>query len=629
LDKRQLIARQLDMARLGGQICRPVSRHSCANTSSYNQTIEQALFNAVGFVNELVSTNFPMAIGKQSLAWYFRCMAFLKLLSSSACVLVGILWSFSLSAVSQEISVTPANQTVPIGAEVSWSALPAGPEFSTLQWQFGGTNILGATHATLRLSNAQFYQAGGYRVVGSNASGSVTSVVATLVVTPKKIGSLDRSFSAANAVTGHYLYSARFGGNYPVVDSIWVRPDQRIVISGNFTNVGGFHRLCVAQLHPDGTVDSGFQAPLELFYSTGQPVKMTPYQNNKLLIWASNLGASSIYPLVRLNEDGSRDSSFAPSSDVKERIRLIRIVGIEPEGTILVVGQRTLPSELGFVRLSNDGALLKDFAASLPQLTAVSGLHVRRDGDLVIWGRWEGTEGFLRLHRDGSQNGKFAANPPELLQRYPNAPNVFAPYDDSRVLIAFSRDMNDPVMYRVRLDGTLDPEFKGGPWEGGVFSLLVQPDGRILTTVARTGDWQVVRRNSDGSPDASFVTATVARGREVPGIVQGPYAMAWQDDGGIVIGGSFDRINGILRTNVARLVGSVPDLGLFSPIRLETGFRAYVPTVIGKTYMLEYRDSLGEAGWTAATSILGDGTVQSISDRSANVAQRFYRLRVE
>ena len=58
------------------------------------------------------------------------------------------------------------------------SALPFG-----YAWQLNGTNLPGATAATLTLANAQPGQSGSYRVIVSNAAGSVTSLVATLTVT--------------------------------------------------------------------------------------------------------------------------------------------------------------------------------------------------------------------------------------------------------------------------------------------------------------------------------------------------------------------------------------------------------------------------------------------------------------
>ena len=52
------------------------------------------------------------------------------------------------------------------------------------QWFQDATPLVGANSFALTLANAQTNQSGAYRVVITNSAGSVTSVVATLVVRP-------------------------------------------------------------------------------------------------------------------------------------------------------------------------------------------------------------------------------------------------------------------------------------------------------------------------------------------------------------------------------------------------------------------------------------------------------------
>jgi hypothetical protein len=54
-----------------------------------------------------------------------------------------------------------------------------------------------------------------------------------------------------------------------------------------------------------------------------------------------------------------------------------------------------------------------------------------------------------------------------------------------------------------------------------------------------------------------------------------------------------------------------------------------VPTIVGKTYILEYTDSLPADSWTPLPGVPGDGTVKILSDPSPKAQQRFYRLKVE
>jgi len=99
------------------------------------------------------------------------------------------------------ITTQPQSQTVIIGADVAFnveinSSLPA-----TYQWRFNDVDIGGATASALALNNVPFSAAGDYRVVISNAVGSVTSAVATLtiVVPPSIVSQPSSQFVLAHA----------------------------------------------------------------------------------------------------------------------------------------------------------------------------------------------------------------------------------------------------------------------------------------------------------------------------------------------------------------------------------------------------------------------------------------------
>ncbi|MGO8931054.1 MAG: Ig-like domain-containing protein, partial [Limisphaerales bacterium] len=57
-------------------------------------------------------------------------------------------------------------------------------------------------------------------------------------------------------------------------------------------------------------------------------------------------------------------------------------------------------------------------------------------------------------------------------------------------------------------------------------------------------------------------------------------------------------------------------------------FRLSVPTEKGRSYILEFTDSLSPANWTALPSVAGDGTVNVLVDPAATNQQRFYRVHV-
>jgi O-glycosyl hydrolase len=84
--------------------------------------------------------------------------------------------------VKPHITLEPASQTVLAGATVNFNVAASGSPFLNYQWLFNGASLTGAVTETLTLTNLQPAQAGDYRVVVTNAGGSATSAVATLIV---------------------------------------------------------------------------------------------------------------------------------------------------------------------------------------------------------------------------------------------------------------------------------------------------------------------------------------------------------------------------------------------------------------------------------------------------------------
>lgn len=80
------------------------------------------------------------------------------------------------------ITVPPQSVTVAAGANVTFTVTASGTGPFTYQWLLNGFPIPGATSATLSLTNVQTSNAGNYTVRVSNASGSTTSVAATLAI---------------------------------------------------------------------------------------------------------------------------------------------------------------------------------------------------------------------------------------------------------------------------------------------------------------------------------------------------------------------------------------------------------------------------------------------------------------
>ena len=69
-----------------------------------------------------------------------------------------------------------------------------------------------------------------------------------------------------------------------------------------------------------------------------------------------------------------------------------------------------------------------------------------------------------------------------------------------------------------------------------------------------------------------------------------------------------------------------PAPGIFAPAKVGDNFVLSFQTERGKTYLLQYIDSLASASWQSLPSVAGDGSLKTVTNSAPGVAQRYYRL---
>lgn len=141
-------------------------------------------------------------------------------------------------------------------------------------------------------------------------------------------------------------------------------------------------------------------------------------------------------------------------------------------------------------------------------------------------------------------------------------------------------------------DGALDLTFDPGSGANQpVTSVLVLPDGKILIGGSFTS-FNGIQRNGiarllqDGSIDGSFIP-----GGGVSGLIGSINTMSRQDDGKIVIGGTFTHYDGVARRNVARINEDGTLDASFDP-------------GLGVTY-----DIAGDFGYVVSSAVLQNGQI--------------------
>lgn len=136
------------------------------------------------------------------------------------------------------ITAAPASQTVRAETTVNFAVQADGAPPLSYQWRLDGTNLPGASNDVFTITDAQPQHSGNYTVVIANTYGSVTSVVAQLIVAPvlhitRNGGQLTLSWNGS----GFELEQSTDLVNWTVVGA-----SSPYTITGHFTP-RGFFRL--------------------------------------------------------------------------------------------------------------------------------------------------------------------------------------------------------------------------------------------------------------------------------------------------------------------------------------------------------------------------------------------------
>ena len=148
------------------------------------------------------------------------------------------------------------------------------------------------------------------------------------------------------------------------VDSIEIQSDGKILVLGNFSTFTGSTQNNLIRLNSDGSKDSTFDVgtgPNSLLWSG----KLQ--SDGKILVGGAftTFNGSSQNALIRLNSDGSKDTSFDIGTGFfSSGGARIQSIGIKTDGTILAGGLfQTYKgvSSINFISLNNDGSINKTF----------------------------------------------------------------------------------------------------------------------------------------------------------------------------------------------------------------------------------------------------------------------------
>jgi uncharacterized delta-60 repeat protein len=343
-------------------------------------------------------------------------------------------------------------------------------------------------------------------------------------------------------------------GTNSEVYSLALQPDGKVIIGGEFTTYNGTSRNYIARLNADDTLDNTFN-PGTGASSIVLTLALQP--DGKVIIggfFTTYNGTSRNY-IARLNADGTLDNTFNPGTGANSAVQTL---ALQPDGKVIIGGDFTTyngTSRNRIARLNADGTIDNTFNPGTGANSTVLTLALQPDGKVLIGGAFTSFNGtsrnrIARLNADGTLDNTF--NPGTGAN---STVRTIALQPDGKVLIGGNfttyNGTSQNRIARLNVDGTLDNTFNPGTGSNGsVFSLALQPDGKVLiggqfTTYNGTSRNFIARLNADGTLDNTFNPGTGANS-----IV---YSFALQPDGKVIIGGSFGTYNGTSQNRIARL----------------------------------------------------------------------------
>jgi uncharacterized delta-60 repeat protein len=299
-----------------------------------------------------------------------------------------------------------------------------------------------------------------------------------------------------------------------VYATVTAQPDGKILIGGSFTTINSVSRKGIARLNADGSVDQTFNPGIGIDFGSINVIFMLP--DGKLLIGGQfiNYNGTARRNIARINSDGSLDEGFNPTGGTNNYIESFSRLS---DGRLMVGGSFSTyggASVTGLVRTTENGNLDTGFSINLRTQGLVTNLAVQPDDKIIVAGYFNRSNNvnqinITRLNPDGTADPSFFQN--ASVTGYVDAITI---QSDGKILIAggfvLVNDIPRRTIARLNADGTLDTTFIPASVDNFVSVVAPQADGKIViggqfNTVGGQPRPSLARLNADGTLDSSFV----------------------------------------------------------------------------------------------------------------------------
>ncbi|MBK0369436.1 calcium-binding protein [Flavobacterium agrisoli] len=343
------------------------------------------------------------------------------------------------------------------------------------------------------------------------------------------------------------------GFNLPVY-RVLPLPDKKVLVGGSFKKFNGTSTTSLVCLEEDGTMDSNFNAKTSGVDNVVRAMLQLP--DEKILVGGAfkTYNGVNVGRIVAINADGTLDNSIHFGTGFNNHVYCI---ARQSDGKFIIGGNFTsFNNEAAnhIIRLNSDGSRDTSFNC-LGTDKIIEEILIQPDGKIIVVGRFgtfnDATSSrMVRLNENGSTDTSFNVG-----TGFGNNIYAAALQPDGKIIVGGSfttyMGFNQKKIARLNSDGSLDASFSIGAGfsKGDLRSIILQKDGKIVVGGTFTGTYsskevsRLLRLKSDGKIDESFSA-------NLNGTL---YTMAFTADNKLMIGGNFNSVSGKAKHRIARL----------------------------------------------------------------------------
>jgi len=352
-----------------------------------------------------------------------------------------------------------------------------------------------------------------------------------------------------------------------------IQHDGKILVGGIFQTYNNTPANKIIRLNTDWSRDDTFN--ILNGFDNNRVNKILIQNDGKILVWGSFTWYNWILAnrIIRLNADWSRDETF----DIWNWFDwYVHTMAIQDDGKILVWGNFSNYQSYTYnkiIRLNPDGSRDTTFSNNNLFLSSypINTIAIQNDGKILVWGdfyQWwyVQTNRIIRLDYDGSQDTSF-----DVWTWFDNNVEKILIQNDGKILVwgQFSWYKWTPANRIIRLNTGWSIDTSFDIWSGfnwTIITLNIQNDDKILvwggfTSYKWTPANRIIRLNTDWSIDTSFDLSNVFD-TSFTWVMTGFYTwFLWstylsdisiQKDGNIIVWGNFQNFNSTNK-GIARL----------------------------------------------------------------------------